>query len=131
MSRITATLSVLSDKIQPDQITSILSFTPDHFVLKGSDRIPPRPVPRVFGWYVTSTQQSESTVDEVLSVLLRRLGTLYNRIQKLSDTDPDVQVKFLVSVAPYSEKVSLYFQAETISDVSKFGGSLDIEFFEM
>jgi len=130
MSRITATLSVLSDKVRPDQITSILSFTPDHSVLKGADRNPPRPVPKAFGWYVTLAQQDDSTVDEVLSLLLKRLGALYSRVQKLYETDPDVQIKFHVSVAPYSESVSLYFRAETINGVSKFGGSLDIEFFD-
>lgn len=130
MTRITATLSVLSDKVRPDQITSILSFTPDHTVLKGSDRNPPRPVPKAFGWYVTSVQSGEGTVDETLSFLLKRLDKLYLGIRNISDIDPSIQITFHVSVTPYSDGVSLYFREETINGVSRFGGSLDIEFFE-
>lgn len=130
MSRITATLSVLSEQIRPDQMTSILSFTPDHSVLKGIERNPPRPLPKAFGWYVASTQIANSTVDDVLSSLLKRLGTLHRRIRRLYEIDPDLEVRFQISIAPYSEDIVLHFRAKTVSGLSRFGGSLDIEFFE-
>ncbi len=130
MSRITAMLSVLSDRIRPDRITSILSFTPDHSVLKGDDRNPPRSVPKAYGWYVTSKSEDDSTADEVLSFLLKRLGVVYSRIPNLLEDDPDIRVIFHVAIAPYSENVPLYFCAETVNGVSKFGGSLDIGFFD-
>jgi hypothetical protein len=130
MSRLTVTLSVLSDRIRPDEITSILSFTPDHCVLKGDHRNPPRSVPKAYGWYVTSKARDDSTADEVLTFLLKRLGDVYSRIPTLLEADPDIRVIFHVAIAPYSENVSLYFRAETVTDVSKFGSSLDIEFFD-
>jgi len=119
-----------SDQVHPDQITAILSFTPDHTVLKGADRDPPRPVPKSFGWYVTSMQQGGGTVDGVLSLLLKRPGLLYGKLQSLYEADPDVRVEFHVSVVPPAEKISLYFRPETINGLSKFGGSLDLEFFD-
>jgi hypothetical protein len=130
MSRITATLSVVSDRIRPDQITSLLSFTPDHSVLKGDDRTPPRSVPKSYGWYVTSRSEVDATADGVLSSLLKRVGAVYDRIASLLEEDPDIRVTFHVAIVPYSENVSLYFRAETITCVSKFGGALDIEFFD-
>jgi hypothetical protein len=129
MSRITATLSVLSSRIHPDRITSLLCFTPDRSVLKGEDRNPPRSVPKAYGWYVTSKSEDDDTAGGVLTVLLKRLGKVHHRIASLSECDPDVRVAFHAAIAPYSENVSLFLSAETISGVSKFGGSLDIEFF--
>lgn len=130
MSRLTVTFSVLSGRIRPDQITSILSFTPDHSVLKGNYRNPPRSVPKAYGWYVTCKSRDDSTADEVLAFLLKRLGDVYSRIPRLLEIDPDIRVIFHVAIAPYSENVPLYFRAETVTGVSRFGSSLDIEFFD-
>lgn len=121
MSRIIATFSVLSGKLHPDQTTSILSFVPDHSVLNGTDRNPPRPVPEAFGWYVTVAPVGGGTVDDALSLLLARLRPIHTQFPKLCESDPDVQVKFHVSVTPYSEDVSLYFRAASITAVAKFG----------
>jgi len=130
MTRITATLSVLSDRVRPDQTTVILGLAPDHSVLKGSDRTPPRAMPELYGWYVTIVSSDDSTVDEVLSALLERLDTLHERIPKLREADPHLQVRFQVAVTPYSTDVSLYVDADTVASVARFGASLDIEFFD-
>jgi hypothetical protein len=87
-------------------------------------------VPKAYGWYVTCKSRDDSTADEVLAFLLKRLGDVYSRIPRLLEIDPDIRVIFHVAIAPYSENVPLYFRAETVTGVSRFGGSLDIEFFD-
>ena len=128
MTRVTATFSIQSDRIKPDQITKDLTYFPDHTVMKGAGRIPPRPVPRSYGWYVTSSLRDDSTVNEVLSDLLNRLGDLYNQLNKLRDAHPNIMVEFRVAVGSRPEKVTLYLAADTVGRLAKFGASLDIDF---
>jgi hypothetical protein len=87
-------------------------------------------VPKAYGWYVTCKSEDDDTADGVLSSLLKRLGLVYSGIASLLEDDPDIRVIFHVAIVPYSENVSLYFRSETINGVSKFGGILDIEFFD-
>jgi hypothetical protein len=86
-------------------------------------------VPKAYGWYVTSRSEDD-TADGALSSLLKRVGAVYGRIASLLERDPDIRVIFHVAIVPYSNNVPLYFHAETINGVSKFGGTLDIEFFD-
>jgi len=90
MNRVSATMSLLSEKIPAEQMTAALSFSPDSTVLKGSDRSPSRPAPARHGWYVTSSQANARGVDEVLSSLLERLGELHAELAKLRQIDPAV-----------------------------------------
>ncbi len=129
MNRVSATISLLSEKIRPEQMTVTLSFSPDSTVLKGADHSPPRATPARQGWYVSSTQANARGVDEVLSRLLERLGKLHAELAKLRQIDPDLEVRFNIAVVPYSTTFPLYFRSETISGVSRFSGSLDVEFF--
>ena len=128
MTRVTATFSVQSDRIKPDQITTGLAFVPDHTVMKGADRVPPRPVPKSYGWYVMSSLHDGNTVDEVISDLLNRLGNLHDQLNALRNTHPNIKAEFRVAVGSRPEKVTLYLAADTVGRLAKFGASLDIDF---
>jgi hypothetical protein len=129
MNRVSAMISLLSESVPAEQMTVMLSFSPDSTVLKGLDRSPPRPTPARHGWYVSSSQANARGVDEVLSCLLGRLGELHAQLAKLRQIDPDLEVRFNIAVVPYCATFPLYFRPETVVAVSRFGGSLDIEFF--
>jgi hypothetical protein len=129
MSCITATFSILSDNVLPDDITTLLSFTPDDTVLKGSYRNPPRPVPGLFGWHVTCVLEGEPTVDEALSTLLERLEPLATNLSKLRAIDPGVQVQFNLAIRALPQETPLLFPKEIIGAVAGLQADLDIDFF--
>ena len=130
MIRITATLSVLSDRVNPDQMTHVLTVTPDNTVLKGIDRVPPRTVPASYGWYITCVREGDPTANDTISELLDRLDSVHLDLDKLRMIDPNLRVVINVSVLGYSKDVNLFFPFDTISRIVKHGGCFDIEFFE-
>jgi hypothetical protein len=48
MNRVSATFFIWSKELTPKKISEILQFQPDRTVLRGIDRIPPKPRPDAF-----------------------------------------------------------------------------------
>jgi len=131
MNRVTATFSILSKMIHPDRISELLLLSPDNSVLRGVDRNPPRSHPNAFGWYVYCVETNKVNVSETLSILLDRIEVSADKIYNIRNVDPDIEIKFSLSVAPFSADVSLYIENEIIKKISRLGGDLDIEFFDL
>ena len=52
MIRASATLSIWSETLRPDDISDIIDVVPDDTVVKGSEQDPPRGRPPKHGWHV-------------------------------------------------------------------------------
>jgi RHS repeat-associated protein len=125
MSRISATLSIWSEKLDPEKISGILNFEPDRKVNKGIDRVPPRPRPTAYGWHVTCAKDDEVLAEEVFKLLFKRIESIRTAFPKLPLADPAVEVNFFLHVAPKSADVSLFMSRHVIEFISSMAGTLD------
>ena len=131
MNRVTATLSIWSEDLRPEKITEVLAFQPDSTVLKGAERTPPRPRPTAFGWHIRCSKTNVDFPDVVLRELLKKVSIIAKRLPTLKTLDPSMIVNFYLSVAPKSTDIPLLIDKRNIQTIAKFGGSLDIEFFDL
>lgn len=128
MAHVQATFSVWSSALKPDEISQILAFVPDHAVLKGADRIPPRGSPLAYGWHINCCDTDEVLIENTVIKLLDRISPLLSNIKMLHQKDSKISLRFVVIVTPYSKELSLYFSEETINRISNFNASIDIIF---
>jgi len=87
--------------VAPDKITSILDFVPDHTVDKGCNFIPPRPVPKLFGWYVKCYDDYIFDVETVQKYIFNKIEPIGRHLAALRLIDSDLKILFrLVITAP-------------------------------
>ncbi|HVB17321.1 MAG TPA: DUF4279 domain-containing protein [Stellaceae bacterium] len=131
MNRVSATFSIWSKQLTPNQISEILQFQPDRTVLRGIDRTPPRPRPEAFGWHVTCSQINVDLPATVISNLLERVSPIYAKIRNLRKRDGEIELNFYLHVAPKSTEIPLWIDKKILHQIGKLEGNLDIEFFDL
>lgn len=126
---ISVTLSVLSSVLRPEEITRVVKFRPDNYVLKGNEQIPPRPIPKFFGWYVKFRDNEEKDVSTVLNFLMDRLSEVENNFSKLKEFDPEIEIRFSIAINEELSRISFFIEPNLIHKIAQLKGSISLEVF--
>ncbi|MER9302491.1 DUF4279 domain-containing protein [Mesorhizobium sp. M0293] len=129
MTRITSFLSVTSKTLSPTQMSDFLEMKPDREVVKGSQRTPPRQLPKNHGWNISCRFEEYVDFDVAIRELAVRLGDKIENLARLRHQDSTNQISVKVAIAPDDDHVPMFFSEETLSFLAKIGASLDIEYF--
>ena len=131
MNRVSATFSIWSKELTPKKISEILQFQPDRTVLRGIDRIPPRPRPEAFGWHVTCSETNVDLPAAVMGSLLERMSPILSKMKNLKKQDAHIEFNFYLHIAPKSTETPLWIDKKILHQIGKLAGNLDIEFFDL
>lgn len=129
MNRISVNLRIASLVLPPSEMTRLLGAPPDHSVIRGADRQPSTPLPKRHSWSLFSSKEGDPLAEEMLLEVVERAEIVLPRMGDLRAADPDVTIDFHIALACTTIPV-LNFKPVTISKLNRFGGSLDIDFFE-
>ncbi|MBE7201767.1 MAG: DUF4279 domain-containing protein [Parafilimonas terrae] len=138
MIRTFATLSIWSETLWPDDVSTILDFAPDNKVIKGSERHPPVGTPGAHGWHVSCDKRgADVTADEVLEELAARVKPLLPKMPDLRARDAGLDVRFVVRFGPADYSVPLpkeqnlwiFIEKEVVAMIAAFGATFDFEVF--
>jgi hypothetical protein len=128
--KIRVRLSIFSERLHPDRVTEVLGMTPDHAVTKGIDRIPPRSVPKAYGWYISCVNESSTELSDVLSDLFCRIQNFPYLISRLRDEDPDLRVMTKFIIYSICNDLPMILDATMVNKFSALNSGIEIEFVD-
>ena len=127
MARILSTFSIWSETLSPEQVTAALLLEPDRMVARGSDRSPPRTVPKGAGWHVSGAAVNGLLIVHALQGLLSRVSVFEDRLVELRTREAGLNVRFQLILIPFSKDYSFQIEPSVIQKMAQMGGSLNID----
>ena len=130
MPRVFVGFSIRTTSVTPEMVTTLLGFQPDSVGIKGPDRNPPRATPCQHHWSLQRIEEASFDVGGLFSELIERVRPLASKMPALRAIDATTEVDFYIGINPFSNRIPLFFAPDILSEIAKFGGSFDIDFFE-
>ena len=130
MTSIRCSFCVFSTILLPDRITQLLGVRPDHTVMAGKTRTPPRLTPKANGWYLECKATNTRDAEALLQELVNRALPTKPGLAELRRQDRSARVACSMAITPFSHDVPLFFSAGLVKQISELGASFDIDFFE-
>jgi Domain of unknown function (DUF4279) len=130
-NRISASFSIWSKELRSDKVSEVLDFTPDNFTIKGIEHSPPRSRPTSYGWHIHNKEFDQILAGEVLDRLVKKMRPFVEKIPRLLEIDPNIEMNFYLNIAPKNADVVLYIERDTINFMTSLNGCLSMEFFDL
>jgi hypothetical protein len=133
-----AAFRIISDRLDPDQISSLLGIKPDHSHKKGepnnrrskSGKIIVGPVHKTGIWSIYSTLPETSSLEEHLTSLIGRLDPVGDKIKQLSTEGYRVDI-FCGYFFNHGVQGGFDISPKTLERIGKMGISLAISTNEL
>ena len=120
------TLSIWSD-FRPKVVLSYIDIEPDSIVIKGAEQIPPRGVPKQFGYHFMASTTDSEFIEDVFEQLIARLPkTLPAQLEMLKKADPAMRVHCFVLLDEPQENTPLLLTESVVSLLASFGSSFEV-----
>jgi hypothetical protein len=129
-NRVTITLSLWSEVLHPSRVSEILGMEADRSVTRGRDRMPPRALPKGYGWHLFNVDFDVQNLNLSIMSLTSRFLPARTRFLNVRKEDKNISVILNVSIAPISA-IPIYIEANVIDFLNNLGGDLNIEHFEL
>jgi uncharacterized protein DUF4279 len=76
--------AIASEVVSAVEIAAAVGLEPDEVLVRGSERLEPRPVPRTHSWQITARNRTDRLDDQIEDVL-SRVAAVEDRICRLLD----------------------------------------------
>jgi Domain of unknown function (DUF4279) len=128
-----AYLSVLSESLDPGQLSEELALMPTDAKLRGSRQPGPPPIPRCHLWQLGSGVKShEVRLDQHLSSLLSRLAGSAARIRKLAESgDATAVIQVVRYFEPGPEDRHIIEPGRNVGGLERLGGQHPLVGFDL
>ena len=124
MEVVDVTFSIWSPLLEPSEITSILGVDADREVVKGSDRVPARYLPKAHGWHLTMEFADASPAELCLQKLMDRVSGFHSKLARLRSEHPECEIRITVYLDRSRRDQSLDLSVEMLAQLNSLFASV-------